>query len=227
MKYHKESIGMADDKLQELIETLKRQGIDSGEKEGREIIESARKQAADILKKAHEEAASIVAKAEDESSKEMKRLQSSLEIAASQFVNNLKTVIEYNLLTIPLKKELTGQLSNPDFMKEILTRFIEIYAKDERSEEIWVLLPKDVQEKIKDYAVELMGRHYGKGAKGDNLVMELEAQDIKFGFQISKRKGNVRLDFSDEAFLSLFLRFLSPRFKGLFKNVIESVQEKK
>jgi len=218
---------MANDKLQELIETLKKQGIDSGEKEGQEIIESARKQAADILRKAHEESVSIVDKARDESAKEMKRLQSSLEIAASQFVNHLKGVIENNLLTIPLKKELTGQLSDPNFMKEMLTRFIEIYAKNEQSEEIWVLLPKDVQEEVKDYAVELMGRHYRKASKGENLVGELEAQDIKFGFQISKKNGNIRLDFSDEAFLSLFLRFLSPRFKGLFKNVIESVQAKK
>lgn len=218
---------MANDKLQELIETLKRQGIDSGEKEGQEIIESSRKQAADILRKAHDEAESIVDKAKDESAKEMKRLQSSLEIAASQFVNNLKGVIEDSLLTIPLKKELTGQLSDPNFMKEMLTRFIEIYAKDEQSEEIWILLPKDVQEEVKDYAVELMGRHYRKASKGENLVGELEAQDIKFGFQISKKNGNIRLDFSDEAFLSLFLRFLSPRFKGLFKNVIESVQAKK
>ncbi|HJX33860.1 MAG TPA: hypothetical protein VJ373_01660, partial [Desulfatiglandales bacterium] len=225
--YHKESIGMANDKLQGLIETLKRQGIDSGEKEGREIIESARKQAADILRKATEEAATIAAKARDESAKEMKRLQSSLEIAASQFVNNLKGVIENNLLTIPLKKELTGQLSDPGFMKDLLTRFIEIYAKGEQSEEIRVLFPKDVQEEIKDYAVELMGRHYGKASKGENLVMELESQDIKFGFQISKRNGNIRLDFSDEAFLSLFLGFLSPRFKGLFKDVIESGRAKK
>ena len=62
---------MANDKLQGLIETLKRQGIDSGEKEGREIIESARRQAADILKKAAEEAATIAVKARDESAKEM------------------------------------------------------------------------------------------------------------------------------------------------------------
>src|SRR4030042_1455000 len=170
---------MANDKLQGLIETLKRQGIDSGEKEGREIIESARKQAADILRKATEEAATIAAKARDESAKEMKRLQSSLEIAASQFVNNLKGVIENNLLTIPLKKELTGQLSDPGFMKDLLTRFIEIYAKGEQSEEIGVLFPKDVQEEIKDYAVELMGHHYGKASKGENLVMEMESQDIK------------------------------------------------
>jgi V/A-type H+-transporting ATPase subunit E len=36
---------------------------------------------------------------------------------------------------------------------------------------------------------------------------------------VNKKDGHVRLDFSDEAFLSLFLRFLSPQFRSLFKTV--------
>jgi V/A-type H+-transporting ATPase subunit E len=64
-----------------------------------------------------------------------------------------------------------------------------------------------------------MARHYGHGKGGDQLVLELDAQDVKCGFQVNKQDGNVRLDFSDEAFLSLFLGFLSPKFRELFKNV--------
>jgi len=218
---------MGNDKLQDLIETLKKQGIESGEKAGQEIIEAARKQAADIVNKAKEEAASILAKAKDDSEKEMKRLQSSLEIAASQFINNLKGAIENSLLTIPLKKELTDELSNPDLMKQLLTRFIEVFAAGEQTEEIFLLVPKDTQEEIKRHAVELMARYYGKGKRGEDLVMELDAQDIKFGFQVSRNNGAVRMDFSDDAFLSIFLRYLSPRFKGLFKSTIDLVQAKK
>lgn len=218
---------MANDKLQDLIETLKKQGIESGEKAGQELVETAKKQAADIVNKAREEAASIVAKAKDESDKEMKRLRSSLEIAASQFVNNLKASIENNLLTIPLKGELTGELSNPDLMKQLLTRFIEVFAAGEQTEEIFLLVPKDTQEEIRQHAVELMARYYGKGEEAEDLVMELDAQDIKFGFQVSRNNGAVRMDFSDEAFLSMFLRYLSPRFKELFKNVIDSSRDKK
>jgi len=218
---------MANDKLQDLIDTLKKQGVESGEKAGQEIVEAARKQASDIVNKAKEEAASIVAKARDESEKEMKRLQSSLEIAASQFVNNLKAAIENNLLTIPLKDELTGELSKPELMKHLLTRFIEVFAGGEHTEEIFLLVPKDTREEIKQHAIELMARYYGKGQKGENLVMELDAHDIKFGFQVSRKNGAVRMDFSDDAFLSIFLRYLSPRFKGLFKNVIDSGRDKK
>ena len=71
---------MANDKLQDLIETLKKQGVETGEKAGKEIVESARKQSEEILAKARAEAASIVGQAKEESEKQMKRLQSSMEI---------------------------------------------------------------------------------------------------------------------------------------------------
>ncbi len=85
---------MENDKLQGLIDALKKQGVDSGEKAGQEIVDSARKQSEEILAQARAEALSIVAQAKEESEKQMKRLQSAMEIAASQFVNNLKSVIE-------------------------------------------------------------------------------------------------------------------------------------
>ncbi len=210
---------MANDKLQDLIETLKKQGVETGEKAGQEILESARKQAEDILAKARAEAASIIGQAKEESERQMKRLQSSMEIAASQFVNNLKGVIEKNLLTLPVKEELTGALGDPAFLKTLITRFVETYAGSGQSEDIQLLLPKGTQDELKDFAMQLMARQYGQAKGGDQLVLELEAQDVKFGFQVNKKQGNVRLDFSDEAFLSLFLGFLAPKFRDLFKSI--------
>jgi V/A-type H+-transporting ATPase subunit E len=210
---------MSDTKLQELIETLKKQGVDSGEKAAQEIVESARKQAEGVMAQARAEAASIVAQAKGESEKQTRRLQSSMEIAASQFVNHLKGVIEEHFLTLPLKEEIEGAMSDPAFMKTLMTRFVETYAANPEGEDIQLLLPKDAQKQLMDFAVELMTRHYAKGNKGEELVLNLEAQDIKFGFQVNKKDGHVRLDFSDEAFLSLFLRFLSPQFRNLFKTV--------
>jgi V/A-type H+-transporting ATPase subunit E len=210
---------MANEKLQDLIETLKKQGVESGEKAGQEIIDSARQQAQNIVAQARTEAASIVAQAEEESEKQMKRLQSSMEIAASQFVNSLKGVIEENLLAIPLQRKLTGDLSDPGFMKNLITRFVETYATSPQRDEIQLLLPKGAQEQLIAFATELMAQHYGQRKGSDQLVLRLEAQDVKFGFQVSTKDGHVRLDFSDESFLSLFLRFLSPKFRDLFKSI--------
>jgi V/A-type H+/Na+-transporting ATPase subunit E len=212
---------MANDKLQELIETLKKQGVEHGEKAGQEIVEAARREADDILARARAEADAIVARSKDDANKQMKQLRSSMEIAASQFVNNLKGVIEENFLTIPLKKELATELSDPDFMKNLITKFVETYAAGSQHKDILLMLPRETPEQLMDFAVELMARHYGQGKGGDQLVSDLEIQNVKFGFQIDKKDGNVRLDFSDEAFLSLFLRFLSPRFRELFANIIK------
>ena len=210
---------MANDKLQDLIATLKKQGVETGEKAAKEIVDSARKQSQEILEKARAEAASIVGQAKEESEKQMKRLQSSMEIAASQFVNSLKGVIEHNLLSLPVEKELTGALADPAFLKTLITRFVETYAGSGQAEDIQLLLPKGAQDELKDFAMQLMARHYGSAKGNDSLVLELEAQDVKFGFQVNKKQGNVRLDFSDEAFLSLFLSFLTPKFRDLFKSI--------
>jgi len=210
---------MSDTKLQELIETLKRQGVESGEKAAQEIVESARKQAEGVVAQARAEAASIVAQAKEESEKETKRLQSSMEIAASQFINYLKGLIGEHLLTLPLKKEIEGAMSDTAFMKTLMTRFVETYAANPEQETIQLLLPKGAEKQLMASAMEIMSRHYAKGSKGEQLVLSLEAQDIKLGFQVSKKDGHVRLDFSDDAFLSLFLRFLSPQFRNLFEDV--------
>jgi V/A-type H+-transporting ATPase subunit E len=210
---------MANDKLQDLIETLKKQGVESGEKAGKDIIDSARKQAEDVLAKAKAEAASIVGQAKEESDKQMKRLQSSMEIAASQFVNRLKGVIEENLLTLPLQKELTGALGDPGFLKTLITRFVETYARTGEAGDIQLLLPKGTDQELMTFAMELLTRCYGKAGSGDQLVLELDSQNVRFGFQVDKKQGNVRLDFSDEAFLSLFLSFLVPKFRDLFKGI--------
>jgi len=212
---------MANDKLQELIETLKKQGVERGEKVGQEIVEAARSEANDILAHARAEAASIVAQAKDDADKQMKQLRSSMDIAASQFVNNLKGVIKENFLSIPLKKEITTELSDPDFMKNLMTKFVESYAASHQHQDILLMLPHDASEQLRDFAIELMARHYGQGKGGNQLVSDLEIQNVKFGFQVDKKDGHVRLDFSDEAFLSLFLRFLSPKFRELFANVIK------
>jgi V/A-type H+-transporting ATPase subunit E len=47
----------------------------------------------------------------------------------------------------------------------------------------------------------------------------MESHGIRFGFQVDKKDGNVRLDFSDEAFLALFIEFLTPKFRELFTSL--------
>jgi len=208
---------MATEKLHELIEILKKQGIQQGEDTASQIIDAANAQANEILQKAQNEAKSIVNNANSEADKTLKRLQSSMEIAASQFIGNLKRVIETQLLAIPLKKKLSDDLSNPEFLKDLIKIFVTTYAADTRQSQIRLLIPEGADETLRNFAIELIGQHYS--GKGDAVSMVMESHNMKFGFQVDRADGNVRLDFTEEAFLSLFKEFLTPKFRELFSDI--------
>ncbi len=209
---------MADNKLQELIDTLKKQAIESGEASSREIIEQARKEAEAIVQRAKGEAEEIVRQAQADADKKLKQLASSMEIAGSQFVTSLKRVIEQNLLALPLKDKVTEALADTEYLKELIRQVVLEYTGHSECSDLQVLVPKDQQEKLFDFMVELIQQQTDCGDP-DHKGLTLQAEDIQFGFMINRMDGNVTLDFTDEAFLALFLKFLTPRFRSLFKNI--------
>ena len=209
---------MADSKLQELIETLKKQAIESGEASSRQIIEEAQREAKAIVDKANAEADGIVRQAQQEADQKLKQLESSMEIAGSQFVTSLKRVIEQNLLELPLKEKVTDALGDTAYLKELIRTVVLEYTGKPECSDLQVLVAKDQQEKLVDFMVDLVKAQTECGDP-DHKGLTLQAGNVSFGFMINKMEGNVTLDFTDEAFLTLFLQFLTPRFREFFKEI--------
>jgi len=209
---------MADNKLQELIETLKKQGVESGEASSQAIIEKAQKEAEDILAKARGEADNIAKQAKAEAEKNMAQLQSSMEIAASQFVTNLKKVIEEQLLALPLKEGLEKALSSTEFLQDLMKTVVTEFTQSQVKKDILLALPPAQQEKLKDFVIETI-KSQAHSEEEAHYSLSLKDGLINFGFRIGKKDGSVMLDFSSEAFLTLFLQFLTPRFRELFKDI--------
>lgn len=209
---------MSDTKLQELIETLKTQGVEAGEATSRRILEDTRKQADELLARARADADAIVARAETEAGRRMEQLKSSMQVAASQFVTNLKKVIEESLLTLPLKRALEARLNDTDFLKTLLVTLVQEYLRQSGPRDLAVLLPEPQREKLEDFALQLVaGSTPADG--GDRLTLALRSENVGFGLRVAKADGDVKLDFTAEAFQALFLRYLSPRFREFFKAV--------
>jgi V/A-type H+-transporting ATPase subunit E len=209
---------MADSKLQELIDTLKKQAVESGEASSREIIEQARKEAEAIVDRAKAEADDVVRQAQEEADKKLKQLESSMEIAGSQFVTSLKRIIEQNLLALPLKEKVTEVLGDTAYLKELIRTVVLEYTSQEECSDLQVLVPKEKQKKLVDFMVELV-KAQSECGDPDHKGLTLHAGNVSFGFMINKLEGNVTLDFTDEAFLALFLEFLTPRFREFFKDI--------
>ncbi|WP_449246053.1 hypothetical protein [Desulfarculus baarsii] len=202
---------MADAKLQELIDVLRKQGVESGEESARQIVASAEKEAERILAQARTEAEAVVTKAQSEADNLKKRLESSLEIAASQFVTNLKSQVEESLLVLPLRQKLDENLADESLLKGLIAKLVENYSAGSPEDDMKIILGKDAGESLKSYVL-------GLGAKV-KLSQDLESYGARYGLVVELGSGKVRVDFTDEAFLALFLRFLSPAFREMFRNV--------
>jgi V/A-type H+-transporting ATPase subunit E len=207
---------MADSKLQQLIDTLKKQAVESGEASSREIVEKAQREAGAIVDRAKEEAHAIVRRAEEEAAKKLKQLESSMEIAGSQFVTSLKRTLEQNLLALPLQKKVTEALGDTAYLKELIREVVREYARHPERSDLDVLVSKKQQDKLVDFMVAMI-KEEGEGPSQKGLT--LQAGNVNFGFMINRADGNVTLDFTDEAFLALFLKFLTPRFREFFKDI--------
>lgn len=207
---------MKDQKLQQLIETLKKQGVESGEETSRRIIEEAKREAEAIVSRAKATAAGIIEQAERESENRMRQLQSSMEIAASQFVTDLKRAIEDRFLVVPLKKSIRNALEQTEFLQELIRIAVTEFARSRGGSEWLVAVPPDQREKLEDFVADLARVEAG----GESPTgVSLSSEGVPFGFMISPSDGKVRLDFTDEAFLALFLRYLAPRFRKLFQDI--------
>lgn len=209
---------MSDSKLQELIDTLKQQAVESGEASSREIVEKAHQEARSIVDRAKAEAEEIVRKAQAEAEGRMKQLESSMEIASSQCVTSLKRAIETNLLALPLEEKVTATLADTEFLKDLIRAVALEYARHHGKSDLQVLVSGEKQEQLVDFMMGLVTEaSQGEGDEHEGLT--LHSGDVGFGFMLNKMDGNVTLDFTDEAFLTLFLAFLTPRFRQYFKSV--------
>ena len=209
---------MTDNKLQELIETLKKQGVESGEEASRKIIEAAQKEAVEIIARAKSEADEIVARAKEEEEKRLRQLHSSMEIAATQLIGDLKRTIEENLIALPLKRAVAERLNDADFLKELIAACVREYIKNPGRMDLDVLVSKEQEERLGDFALGLIRSLPSKGDQ-ERVGLKLQSGPVSFGFTVGKGGDAVRLDFTDEAFLELFLRYLSPRFREFFKAI--------
>jgi V/A-type H+/Na+-transporting ATPase subunit E len=205
-------------KLQELIDTLKRQGVESGEEASRAIVANAQKEAGNIVAQAKSEAESIVAKAKESADSQMRQLHSSMEIAAAELITDLKRAIEDRLISMPLRRDLDKSLSDTGFLKELIATCVREYMKNPGRSDLDVIVSKEQKERLGDFAGELI-RSVSTKREDGGLSVNLQSGDVSFGFIVGKSDSAVRLDFTADAFLELFLRYLSPRFREFFKAI--------
>jgi V/A-type H+-transporting ATPase subunit E len=200
--------------LKGIIEKIKEEGVEEGEKKAADIISQAEERARNAMGSAEKEGEDIIKKAEKEAEKLRKNGEEALQQASRDVLLSLRQEI-VALFDRVIKEETAKQLS-PELLKGMITTLVEKFEKNGETDVEVLLSAKDktALEKM------LLTGLKEKMAKGVTLKA---SPKVEKGFMIGGKGKESYYDFTDEAITEAFKAFLNPKITGLLNPGKENV----
>jgi V/A-type H+-transporting ATPase subunit E len=190
-----------DVKLENLIEKIKKDGIDEAQKESQAIIDKANQEAAAIIDEARAKAKKLI----EDGQKEVERLKINGEKSLQQAARDLTLSLKEQLVALfdrLLKQKISESLS-PEFLKDMIVKIIDKWSQEKK-----VAIEALVSEKDKKKLEELLMHELKEEAK-KTIDIKISTT-IEKGFRIGIKGQDVYYDFTDESILEALKEFLSP-----------------
>ncbi len=198
-------------KVQEIVDLLKKDGVDAGKSEAERIISSAKSQADEIINKANEQKDSIVSQARDEAEKLKSSAEANVRMAVSQGLNKFKESVEKSLLSDTVMESL-NKVSSGDTIKDIVITVVKSYSDQGfSSNDLSVILPKDDKEKVKSAIMSEISQKV-KNSQGIDISDDV----IPKGVKLNQKDGNLSLEFTPESLQEVMLNYIRPEFRKMF-----------
>ncbi len=195
--------------LQELIEQIKKDGVDAAETQAEAILKSAKAEAEKIISDAQAQADKIIADAKSENEKTVKSGEDALRQAGRNLLISFRESV-----TRELKAFVSGNVnavySSDAFAKLIICAVENWTSKPEADDIAVVLNSSDLAKLEKSLLSELKEKMLGG--------VTLKANDnFDGGFRIAVNNGAVYYDYSAEAVTDMLSNYLSPKVAALLK----------
>ncbi|MDR1910064.1 MAG: V-type ATP synthase subunit E [Spirochaetaceae bacterium] len=197
--------------LQELIDKIKRDGIESASQEAGRLKSQAEDEAKRIVDAARKEAEGIIAKAKADAERTEKTGIAAVGQASRNVVLSFRTEIQTVLDRI-VARETAAALSD-EVLKSALPEILKGWAGGDALE---LILPEAQLAKLSSF---FDGKLSAELKKGVELRSD---RNLGAGFRIANRDGSAYYDFSAEAVAELLSAYLNPRLAETLK---ESVKE--
>ncbi len=195
-----------DIRVQELLEKIKREGVESAEARAAEILKDAEAEKRRILEAAEKESRAIVEKGKAEAAKAEASGRAALLQASRDLLISFRSELEKVLASIV--RADTDAAMDPEVLKKAIPAILEAWAKDGR-DELSVLLPEATLKALDAYFRDRLSAQLKKGA-------ELKpVKDLKSGFRLSEKGGAVYYDFSAEAVASMLGAYMNARLAAI------------
>lgn len=195
--------------LQELIEQIKKDGVEAAENQAEAILLSAKAEAEKIIADAQAQADKLMADAKAENEKTVKSGEDAIRQAGRNLLISFRESVTRELGAI-VGGNVNAVYSSDAFAK-LVVNAIESWSGKPEAEDIAVILNSADLEKLEGALLaELKAKMLGG--------VTLKANDsFDGGFRIAVNNGAVYYDYSAEAVTDMLSNYLSPKVTALLK----------
>lgn len=195
--------------LQELIDQIKKDGVEVAELEAKNIVDSAKTEAAKIIADAKAQADKILSDAKIENERMVKSSEDAIRQAGRNLLISFRESVAKELNAII--GETVNSVYSPDSLAQIVTSIVEAWASKPDMEDVELILNSNDVKLLNETA---FGTLKGRISKG----ITLKANDnFDGGFRISVNNGSAYYDYSAEAVVDMMSNYLSPKVVKLLK----------
>jgi len=201
--------------LQELIDKIKKDGIESASTESARLKKEAEAEAGRIIAAAQKEAADIVNRGKADAERSEKAGVAALEQASRNLILAFKGEIQ-TLLDKLIAQQTAGAFGEETY-KNALPEILKAWASKSGTDALDLLLPEGELKKIQAWFNEKLTAEIKKG-------VELKSdRNLGAGFRIANRDGSAYYDFSAESVAQLLSAYLNPRLGEILKTAAKGM----
>lgn len=195
--------------LQELIDQIKKEGVEAAEAKSDAILTDAKVQAEKIVSDAKAQADKLMAEAKAENERMVKSGEDAIRQAGRNLLISFRESITRELNSI-LSQNISAVYSS-NAMGQLIVSVVENWASKPDTEDITVILNSETLKSIEETILSGVKEKIQKG-------ITLKANDnFDGGFRISVNNGNAYYDYSADSVVNMLSKYLSPRVAELLK----------
>ena len=199
--------------LRELIDQIKKDGVEAAESEAQAILKAANNEAEQIILSAKAEAERILQEAKKENERMTKSSEDAIRQAGRNLLISFRESVTRELKAI-VSENVTAVYSSDAFSGLIIS-IVESWAKKPDAEDIAVILNTQDLNKLEETLLAVLKEKMLKG-------ITLKANDnFDGGFRIAVNNGSAYYDYSAEAVVDMLSNYLSPKVTELLKEAKE------
>ena len=198
------------DKLQELTDRLYNEGLSKGKQEGEELVQKAQAEAGRIVADAKTQAERIIAQANKEAEELKTKVAADVKMAATQSIAVTKQEIERMVVTQAAEQGVKANMSNADFVKELIANVVKAFNPENASPvALDLILPESLKAEVEPFVKNEIANQFKGELKVDY------SKKMNGGFKVAPKDGGYVLNFTDEEFNQLIANYLRPATKKI------------